>query len=85
MIVASALTTDPRIKICKKDLERDSNFQQFSRGCEKYKAHTLLDWAQPWIAWIILVFAFTSAAWWDTPVTFSKVAVAYAAVSPFQY
>ncbi|TID16437.1 amino acid transporter [Venturia nashicola] len=72
------------IKICKKDLERDSNFKHFSRGCEQYKAHTLLDWAQPWIAYIgltgcILVFAFTSAAWWDTPVTFSKVAVAYAA------
>lgn len=75
-----------RIKICRKDLDRDSNFQHFSRGCVQYKAHTLLDWAQPWIAWIgilgcVLVFAFTSVAWWDTPVTFSKVAVAYAAVS----
>ncbi|QDS67850.1 hypothetical protein FKW77_007563 [Venturia effusa] len=72
------------VKIHKEALEQDHRYKHFSRGSEEYKAKTNFIWAQPYIAWIgilgcTLVFAFTSAAWWDTPVLFSKVAVAYAA------
>jgi hypothetical protein len=47
----------------------------------------VFSWAQPIPAYIgligcvIIVFVFTSAAWWDTPVDFTIVATVYGAVS----
>ena len=59
---------------------------EFRRDHDEYRPTTLLDWLQPLVAWIglvgcILVFGFVSATWWDTKVSFAKVAVAYGAVS----
>ena len=51
------------------------------------QASTILGGLQPVIAWLgligclVIVFVFTTATWWSTPVDFSKVAVAYGAVS----
>jgi amino acid permease len=59
--------------------------RQYKRSSSKYKSYTLLSWLQPWVAWAglvgcIVVFAFSSATWWNKPASFTKVAVAYAAV-----
>jgi len=72
--------------ICDKDLSANHSFYQ--RHSADYKPYTFFSWAQPWIAWMgligcILVFCFSSATWWNTPVNFTKVAVAYAAVRYF--
>lgn len=60
---------------------------EYRRNSKDYKPYTVFAFAQPGAAWVgligcFLVFAFTSATWWNSKVTFSKVAVAYAAVSP---
>jgi amino acid transporter len=62
------------------------DYLQFARSTKTYKPFTLLAFAQPIPAIISLVgcgvaFAFCSSTWWSTPVTFSKVAIGYAAVS----
>ena len=50
------------------------------------QASTILGGLQPVIAWLgligclVIVFVFTTATWWSTPIDFSKVAVAYGAV-----
>ena len=50
------------------------------------QASTILGGLQPFIAWLgmigclVIVFVFTTATWWSTPVDFSKVAIAYGAV-----
>jgi amino acid transporter len=77
-----------RLKIC--GLELKESHPHFSRDCPEYKPYTFFAWLQPLVAWIgllgcILVFAFTSATWWDTKANFTKVAVAYAAVSGEQH
>lgn len=43
-------------------------------------------WFQPVLAWMgvigcVVVFAFSSAIWWDTPVDIAKIAVVYAVVN----
>jgi hypothetical protein len=63
----------------------EGEYGRYRRGRKEYKAYTFFSWIQPKVAWIgligcILVFAFTSVTWWNTSATFSKVAVAYAAV-----
>jgi amino acid transporter len=62
-------------------------YARYNRKDPNYKPVTLLSWAQPVPAYVgligcvVIVFGFTSAVWWDTPVTFAKVATAYGAVS----
>ncbi|KAF1846862.1 uncharacterized protein K460DRAFT_362993 [Cucurbitaria berberidis CBS 394.84] len=70
------------LKHCKKHLVGD--YEQFRRSTGTYKPFTLLAFAQPLPAIIsivgcLIVFAFCSATWWDKEVTFSKVAIGYAA------
>lgn len=83
----SSLLMDPRLEKCQDNLKDE--YAQFHRGRRGYRPFTLLAWAQPipaiiGIAGCIVVFAFCSATWWESPVTFAKVAIGYAAVSlPF--
>jgi len=59
----------------------------YNRNSTLYRHSTFFSWAQPIPAYIgligcfIIVFIFTSATWWDTPVDFTKVANVYGAVS----
>lgn len=60
-------------------------YPQYKRNSGIYRSYTFFGWLQPWVAWVgligcILVFVFSSAPWWSKPATFTKVAVAYAAV-----
>ena len=81
------LTRCPRTHLCKDGLEREG-FGRFVRGSPSYadNVRTVLFGIQPVPAWAgivgcILVFAFASATWWATPVTFIKAAAAYGTVS----
>ncbi|KAL1979980.1 hypothetical protein VTN96DRAFT_4845 [Rasamsonia emersonii] len=70
------------LKICDADLAR--LYPEFKRDSQQYTPRTFLGWLQPLVAWIglvgcILVFGFASATWWDTRVSVTKVAIAYAA------
>jgi len=70
------------LKICESRI-RESH-PQYIRSSSRYKSYTFFSWLQPWVAWAgligcIVVFAFSSATWWSTQATFTKVAVAYAA------
>ena len=62
-------------------------YPEHNRWRNTSQASTILGGLQPAIAWLgligclIIVFVFTTATWWSTPVDFSKVAVAYGAVS----
>lgn len=62
-------------------------FPEHNRWGSTSQACTFLAGLQPGIAWfglvasLAIVFVFTSATWWSTPVDFSKVAVAYGSVS----
>ena len=64
-----------------------SVYPEHNRWRETSQASTFLGGLQPVIAWfgligcLVIVFVFTTATWWSTPVNFSKVAVAYGAVS----
>jgi yeast amino acid transporter len=71
------------LKIC--DDALSTNYPYYQRHSSAYKPYTFFGWFQPWVAWIgltgcILVFVFSSATWWSTPASFTKVAVAYGAV-----
>jgi amino acid transporter len=61
-------------------------YPEFNRWASTSQSSTFLAGLQPFPAWggligcFLIVFIFTSATWWDTPRTFSKVAVAYGAV-----
>src|SRR5438034_4474721 len=73
-----------RLKICDEALS--ASYPEFKRDAPEYTPRTLLMSFQPALGWCgllgcLVFFAFTSATWWDTPANFSKVAVAYAAVS----
>ena len=62
------------------------DYQQFKRGVRGYKPYTLFAWAQPFpaitaVAGCLVVLGFCSATWWNSPVTFAKVAIGYTAVS----
>lgn len=70
------------LKIC--DDALSTNYPYYQRHSSAYKPYTFFGWFQPWVAWIgltgcILVFVFSSATWWSTPASFTKVAVAYGA------
>ncbi|KAJ9637660.1 hypothetical protein H2199_007150 [Coniosporium tulheliwenetii] len=70
------------LRKCRKDIA--NKYPEFKRNTKNYKAFTLFAWAQPFPAYFalagsLIVFGFASATWWDTPVSFPKVAVAYAA------
>ncbi|KAF2687944.1 hypothetical protein K458DRAFT_173161 [Lentithecium fluviatile CBS 122367] len=70
------------LKKCKDHLQEE--YAQFVRSTKTYKPFTLLAFAQPLpaltsLAGCLVVFAFCSATWWNSPVTFSKVAIGYAA------
>lgn len=73
----------PRLKLCKEDIAR--SYPEFNRNDNAdYQPITLFRRIQPAPAYLgligcILVLAFTSATWWNSPATFSKVAIAYAA------
>ena len=64
-----------------------SAYPEHNRWRKTSQASTFLGGLQPVIAWLgligclVIVFVFTTATWWSTPVNFSKVAVAYGAVS----
>jgi len=69
--------------LCRDGLEKEG-FGRFVRRSPSYddKVRTVLFGIQPVPAWAgivgcILVFAFASATWWATPVTFIKAAAAY--------
>ncbi|MCJ1396757.1 hypothetical protein MMC18_009649, partial [Xylographa bjoerkii] len=57
----------------------------YKRHDPNYRPFTLFAFAQPVPAYIgllgsvLVVLVFTSSTWWDGPVTFGKVAIAYAA------
>ena len=79
-----------RLRKCRHDLTGE--FAVYERHDKKYRPFTLFAFAQPIPAYIgllgslLVVFVFTSSTWWIGQVTFSKIAVAYAAVSPvFSY
>ena len=79
-----------RLRKCKHDLTGD--YAIYQRHDKKYRPFTLFAFAQPVPAYIgllgslLVVLVFTSSTWWIGQVTFSKIAVAYAAVSPiFSY
>ena len=63
----------------------------YKRHSKTYRPFTLFGFAQPVPAYVgllgsvLVVFGFTSATWWIGEVTFSKIAVAYAAVSPMSF
>jgi amino acid transporter len=74
-------TDAARLKKCDHHLVDD--YQQFRRNSVTYKPFTVFAFAQPFpaviaIAGCFVVFAFSSATWWDKKVTFSKVAIGYA-------
>ena len=64
-----------------------SVYPEHNRWRETSQASTFLGGLQPVIAWLgligclVIVLVFTTATWWSTPADFSKVAVAYGAVS----
>jgi amino acid transporter len=71
-----------RLKRCNQHLIDD--YRQFKRGTNSYKPYTVLAFAQPLpsivaVAGCLVVLVFCSATWWDHKVTFSKVAIGYAA------
>ena len=73
----------PRLKLCDDELER--RYPEYRRESNSYKPRTFFMAIQPVPAVLglvgcLLFFGFTSATWWDTPATFPKVAVAFAAV-----
>ncbi|KAF1963310.1 hypothetical protein CC80DRAFT_587744 [Byssothecium circinans] len=60
------------------------DYAQFRRNSKTYKPFTVLAFAQPLpaltaVGGCLAIFAFCSTTWWDTPATFSKVAIGYAA------
>ncbi|CAO2655112.1 Nn.00g101760.m01.CDS01 [Neocucurbitaria sp. VM-36] len=65
-------------------ISSSNEYEQFKRGIDTYKPFTVLAFAQPFPAIIsivgcLIILAFCSATWWDKEVTFSKVAIGYAA------
>lgn len=70
------------LKLCKADVPAE--MPDYNRNSRTHKAYTFFGFAQPFMAWLglvgcLAVLAFSSATWWDTPPSFAKVAVAYAA------
>lgn len=70
------------LSMCKHDVPNE--MPQYHRNSRTHKAWTVFGFAQPFMAWLgilgcAVVLAFASATWWDTPPSFAKVAVAYAA------
>jgi hypothetical protein len=73
----------PRLRVF--DEEIPANYLHYKRKTKAYKAVTALGWAQPLPAYVgflgsITILIFTSAMWWNSPATFTKVAMAYGAV-----
>ena len=75
-----------RLRKCEHHLTGD--YVIYKRHDPRYRPFTLFAFAQPVPAYIgllgslLVVLVFTSSTWWLGQVTFSKIAVAYAAVSP---
>ena len=85
------ISTSRGLIVCDVRLRKHSDsiaqvYPEHNRWRSTSQASTILGGLQPVIAWLgmigclVIVFVFTTATWWSTPVDFSKVAIAYGAV-----
>lgn len=68
----------------------EGTYCRFNRTSSSWQARTLLGFYQPLLAYVgligclLMVFVCTSALWWESDATITKIMAAYASVSSFQ-
>ena len=92
LVLLYGISTSRALNVCDIRLRKHKDsiaqiYPEHNRWRSTSQASTILGGLQPVMAGLgligclVIVFVFTTATWWSTPVDFSKIAVAYGAVS----